>query len=132
MEVVKDFEFKERGARGKYRELYKEFLALPHGTAVKFTKGQDFESESAKFAVSLRTGLWNKGFKARVAVRGDDVYAQIVGKRDVDPPPPGKRAAQKAIRLAAEAGDNEGGPELPTAPVELATGRERAKAKAAV
>jgi len=85
MEVVKDFEFKERGARGKYQDLYEDFLGLPHGTAVKFSKGTDFLVEPGKFAISLRTGLWNKGFKAKVAVRGDDVYAQVSGPREAKP-----------------------------------------------
>jgi len=83
MEVVEGFEFKERGARGKYGELYRDFLALPHGTAVKFQKGKDFLVEPDKFAVSIRTGLWGKGLRARVVVRGDDVYAQVVGPRPV-------------------------------------------------
>jgi hypothetical protein len=85
MEVVEDFEFAPRGNSGKYRQLYKDFLALPHGTAVRFTRPEDFEVEPAKFAVSLRTGLWNKGFRSRVVVREDGVYAQVVGpKADKD------------------------------------------------
>jgi len=81
MEIVRDFEFAPRGNSGKYRELYREFLKLPVGTAAKFSRGEDFDVEAAKFAVSLRTGLWNKGLRSRVVVRGDDVYAQVVGPK---------------------------------------------------
>jgi len=82
MEIVKDFEFAVRGNRGKYAQLYKDLVELPYGTAVKCTKGEDFDVEPAKFAISLRAGLWNKGYRVKVAVRGDDVYALVVGPRN--------------------------------------------------
>lgn len=81
MQIVDKFEFDERKTRGKYYQLYKDFLGLPHGTAVKFSQGDDFDVEPAKFAITLRTGLWNKGYKAKVSVNGNDVYAIIVGLR---------------------------------------------------
>lgn len=81
VQVVEDFEFTPRGNVGKYRELYRALLGLPYGTAVKFSRDEDFDAEPERFATSFRTGLWTKGYRVRVTVRGDDVYVLVVGER---------------------------------------------------
>ena len=80
MDVVKDFEFAGRG-HGKYSALYDEFLALPKDTVAKFSKGDDFEAEAAAFAISLRTSLYNRGYRTKIKVDGDSVYAKVVGRK---------------------------------------------------
>ena len=82
MKIVEDFEFSRRGSHGKYAQLYKDFLALPYGTAVMFTAGEDFDVEPDVFRTSLRAGLWNKGYKTKITVREDGVYAMVVGPRN--------------------------------------------------
>jgi hypothetical protein len=79
MEIVKEFEFSGRG-HGKYSKLFDEFLALDEGTIVKFTKGTDFDAEPPKFAIALRTGLYNRGFKTKIKIEEDAVVAKVTGK----------------------------------------------------
>jgi hypothetical protein len=47
-------------------------------------KGADFDTDAKKFALSLRTTLWSKGFRVKINVREDEVFASVVGERPKD------------------------------------------------
>lgn len=79
MEIVKDFEFGNRGRQSKYYALFKQFRELEPGTAVKFVKGADFDGEPERFSVTLRQSMYGNGLRVKIAVREDAVYAVIVG-----------------------------------------------------
>ena len=96
MKIVEDYTFTERGAKGKYKELFDEFLALPIGTTVKFTKGEDFETEAKTFSMSLRARIYARGLKARIALREDAVIAQIAGPRVEAAPAEAEKAGSVA------------------------------------
>lgn len=86
MEILDDsFILRTRGQYGKYTELYDKLTALPIGTTVQLTAGDDFTGDPKKFISAVRTGLWNRGWRTNARIIDGDVYLRIPGPKNTTP-----------------------------------------------